>query len=301
MSKILTLDSDYDLWLSYTWSNNNHGICGHTFEVIDYYHILKDHFKVGILIGEDMDWATLELAIRSKYDFTEAEISDIWQNTTFAKKPSLVRGTNILFTDGGVVNNSSKTMIFKNIFYFACGNREIKTNDRDNVYVLQDDRVYEPVKKNGIHYVKKILFDRLKPLNECADNFLLYATKNCRNIDNYEIFVQQYGDNIIAITNQENTPTESIDGITFLNPPVDNIFEQFTTYIYTPINRKWDCSPRFIAECRYYGKQVIYHDINYWSQDHGLRVRKYDIENTFDRLFLRPNDPLVNILKGIIC
>jgi hypothetical protein len=56
MPKILNLDNNYDLWLSYTWSKNNHGICGHTFEVIDYYYILKKHFKVGILIGEDIDW-----------------------------------------------------------------------------------------------------------------------------------------------------------------------------------------------------------------------------------------------------
>ena len=40
MNKILRLDPNYDLWLSYTWSNNNHGICGHTYEIIDYYHIL---------------------------------------------------------------------------------------------------------------------------------------------------------------------------------------------------------------------------------------------------------------------
>lgn len=299
MSKIVQLDNKYTLWLSQTWSNNNHGICGHTFEILDYYYILKDHFSVGILIGEDMDWDTLELAIRSKYTFTDDEILDIKNNTVFHNRPRVLRGRNILFVDGGVINNSSNTLFFDNIFYFACGNREIKDNTQGNVYVLQDDRVYEPVKVNGINYKKKILFDKLKRITKYQDRVLLYATKNCRNIDNYEEFFQ-YGDEIVAITNVENTP-EPIEGITFLNPPLDNIFEQFSTYVYTPVNRKWDCSPRFIAECYYYNRKVIYHNIDYWSVDHGLRWRKWDISNNFTSLYLTEQDPIINILQDIIC
>lgn len=295
MSKVITLDSRYDLWITQSWSNNNHGICGHTFEILDYYYILKDHFKTGILLCEDITWNVLEQAIRSKYSFTEEEIANIKDNTVFNERPRLLRGRNILFVDGGIINTSNVALYFNNIFYFACGNKEIKDLDKENVYVLQDDRVYEPVKRNGINYKKRILFDKLKSISTSKDQILLYATKNCRDIDAYDEFTQ-YGDNIIAITNKENRPAD-IEGFTFVVPPVEDIFEQFTTYVYTPVNRKWDCSPRFIAECKYYNKQVIYHNINYWDIDHGLRVRKWDIDNEFDSLYLRSDDQIISILK----
>ena len=205
MSKITQLDTSYDLWLSYTWSNNNHGICGHTFEVIDYYYILKDNFKTGIFLAEDITWDMFEQTIRSKYAFTEDEIADIKANTVFADRPTLVKGKNILFTDGGIVNMQHVTLLFDHIFYFACGNKEIKDNDKDNVWILQDDRVYEPVKKNGVNYKKKILFEKLKPLGPSKDAVLVYATKNCRDLNNYEELLQ-YGNNILAITNKENKP-----------------------------------------------------------------------------------------------
>jgi hypothetical protein len=296
LSKIVQLNPKYDLWLSYSWSDNNHGICGHTYEVIDYYHILKNHFKVGILLCEDIDWETFELSIKSKYNFTDIELQDIKDNTVFNNRPNLIKGSNILFTDGGVVNMETITLLFNNIFYFACGNKEIKDNDKDNVYILQDDRVYEPVKRNGFNYKKRILFDRLKPIGDSKDQVLIYATKNCRHISNFTDYTK-YG-KIIAIV---NSIPKSESGIEFLMPPVDNIFEQFNTYVYTPIPRKWDCSPRFIAECKHYGKKVIYHNIDYWEEDHGLRVRKWDIDNDFDSLHLKDNDDIIEILKGVIC
>lgn len=298
MARIVKLDPSYDLWLSYTWSNVNHGICGHTFEVIDYYYILKEHYKVGILIGEDMEWDTFESSIRSKYAFTDDEIQDFKENTQFHKRPKLVVGSNILFTDGGIVNIEGTTLLFDNVFFFACGNKEIKDNQYNNWYVLQDDRVYEPVSVNGINYKKRILFDKLKPISSSKDRALVYATKNCRNLDSYEELLQ-YNKDILAITNKENKP-EQVNGFEFVIPPVENLFEQFTTYIYTPVKRKWDCSPRFIAECRYYGKEVVFHNIDYWDEDHGLRVRQWDIDNDFDSLYLKPDDEIIDILKDII-
>ena len=298
MSKIVQLDPSYDLWLSYSWSNNNHGVCGHTFEVIDYYYILKDHFKVGIFLAEDIKWESFECSIRSKYAFTDEEIEDIKRHTVFANRPLLVRGTNILFTDGGVVNNAFNNLIFDNILYFACGNKEIKNNSNPNVWILQDDRVYEPVKLNGINYKKRILFDKLRTIGSSKQAALVYATKNCRNIEDYEQLLQ-YSNNILAITNTENKP-DPIDGFTFVIPPVDNLFEQFDTFIYTPVPRKWDCSPRFIAECKYYGKHVVFHNIDYWEEDKGLYWRWWDIQNDFDSLYLRSDDAIVNIIRGII-
>lgn len=297
MSKIARLDSSYDIWLTYSWSNNNHGICGHIYEVIDYFYILKNHFKVGILLCEDIDWCAFEKCIRSKYAFTEQEILEYKNNTVFFDRPKLLTGKNILFTDGGVINTSELTLLFDNIIYFACSNKQIKNNTSNNVWILQDDRVYDSVKVNGIDYKKRILFSKLVPIITASDQMLVYTTKNCRNLDSYAE-LQQYSNNILVITNEENKPRD-IKGFTFVIPPVENLFEQFGTYIYTPISRKWDCSPRFIAECKYYGKQVIYHNIDYWNTDLGLYWRKWDTDNNFESLYLTDHDEIITIIKRI--
>lgn len=39
--------------------------------------------------------------------------------------------------------------------------------------------------------------------------------------------------------------------------PIDNILEEFDTYIYTPTEKNWDCSSRLIAECYHFGKGLV--------------------------------------------
>ena len=294
MSTITQLDPAYDLWLSYTWNPVDHGVCGHIFEVFDYYYVLRKHFRVGIFFGENVGWPTIELAIRSKYTFSEELIAEIKLSTVFGNKPKILKGRNILFTDGGITNPVH--LYFDNIFYFACGQLEIKDNNKDNIYVLQDDRVYEPVKRNGINYKKRILFDQLRPAGASKNRYLVYATQNCRGIDSIEE-LRQYG-SILAIV---NSMPEPVDGIEFATPPIEDLFTEFTTYIYTPVKRQWDCSPRFIAECHYYGKPVVYHNIDYWDQDRGLFYRRWDIENEFQSLYLSDDDEIVDIVRDIIC
>ena len=110
-----------------------------------------------------------------------------------------------------------------------------------------------------------------------------------------QIFIQY-----LFITNKENKPILPIEGFSFSIPPVKNLFEKFSTYVYTPVKRKWDCSPRFIAECKYFNKEVIFHNIDYWKEDKGLYWRQWDIENNFDSLFLKEDDEIIQILKNII-
>lgn len=295
MQRIAKLDPSYDLWLTYSWSSNDHGVCGHLYEVIDYFWLLKDHYKVGILICENLVWDTIQQGIQYKYDFTQEEIDLFKSHCVFLQRPSLVQGRNILFTDGGVVNMRSKTLLFDNILYFACGNLEVSLNDKANTWILQDNRVYEPVKRNGIDYKKRILFSRLKSVSTSCNKKLIYATKNCRSLTDFDS-LRCYG-NLLAIV---NTIPNLVNDIEFVIPPVEDIFSRFDTYIYTPVERKWDCSPRFIAECRYYGKEVIYHNIDYWHLDHGLRWRKWDIDNDFNSLFLNKDDALLDILDEIL-
>jgi len=127
---------------------------------------------------------------------------------------------------------------------------------------------------------------------------MLYGTKNCRNIPltMYNDLLSTYSKDFICLTNDENK-IDVNERMKFLSLPVSNLFEKFSTYVYTPIPREFDCSPRFIAECKYYNKDVIYYNIDYLDKDLGLYWRKHDIENNFKSLFLDDQDPLINILK----
>jgi len=292
MSKILMLN-EHDLYLTYSWSSINHGICGHTYEVIDYYLLLKNHFKTGILLCEDITWDIFQLAITDKYDLTEEEVQDIKQNTIFSNRPQILKGSNILFTDGSAKRINEYTLFFDNIFMFACGDRNPFIAEKATV--LQDYRLY-PEAKNTIDYKKKINFNKYKKEVKDSDSILLYGSKNCRAITD-EAFteIRKITDRkILCLVNEIPDPVHDIE---FALMPYKNLFDNFGTYIYTPIERKWDCSPRFLAECKFYNKQVMLYDIDYFEEDLGLKYRWYDINENFDSLFLNEDDKIIEIIK----
>lgn len=303
MSKMLQLDKSYDLYLSHSWSNNNHGICGHTYEILDYFLFLRHHFKVGILFcDDDINLEVLLKAANDKYDLTTEEINAIKVHARFEDKPLLVKGNNILLVDGGISMLKSVTLLFNKIMMFACGDKTIKDNTKDNIFILQDNRVYDKVKTNGIHYIKKINFNKYKQTVKQNNSIMLYGTKNCRLIknDTLETLLARYKEPFIVLKNKETEENSTKTRVKYLQLPVEGLFNLFGTYVYTPVPRHFDCSPRFIAECKFYDKNVIYHDIDYLDEDTGLYWRKFDIENNFQSLFLTEDDEIINIIKGII-
>lgn len=317
-SRFLNLDDSYDLYLTMTWmQDNNHGICGHVYEIIDYYLLLYKKFKVGVLICEDMTWSMFESCIRSKYKIDEFTISNIKDNTTFCNRPKWVlgRNTNILFVDGGLLNSIASqgvNLIVKNVFSFRCNPDDTHYNlPYKNIVLLQDNRVYnDEDSKIAIQYVKKIGFKYYKDYtNVPTETAMLYCTTNCRAMCNISILdiVFQYGfKNYMLLSNEPerySSIADSFKQISFPAMPVEDIFQKFDSYIYTPtgggiVTRKFDCSPRFIAECAHYGKNVIYHGIDedYLSADLGLKWRRYDIENNFKSLYLEDSDEFIDIL-----
>jgi hypothetical protein len=93
---------------------------------------------------------------------------------------------------------------------------------------------------------------------------------------------------------------EDFDNVKFLVPPIEDLFNKFHVFVYTPVPRHWDCSPRFIAECKWYNKTVIYEGIDYLAEDHGLRWRQHDIEYDFESLQLKDDDEIISIIRNII-
>ena len=321
--KTLLLDKSYDLYLSMTWPPfNGHGISGHLYEIIDYYLFLHDKMNVGILIcEEDITLDIIIKAIQEKYTVCETLLEKIKKSITFCIRPRVVKGRNILFVDGGIKRSfttSGVILMFDNIFTFRCSKQDTHHDiNYNNIILLQDQRVYNDLdSKMAINYIKKINFDSYKKIDTTkTDTALIYATKNCRSLTDEQILnlkefykFKKY----IILTNFQDNYREKFkftNNIEFPDLPVTNIFQKFDTYIYTPTrcvtmpeSGCFDCSPRFIVECKFYQKDVIYHDIDddYLKIDTGLKWRRFDITNNFDSLKLKHDDDILDILQRYI-
>jgi len=278
-----------DIIITYTWEYE-HGLCGHTYEAIEYFYILSKFFNCKILLV-NFDKNYFRKIIERKYIFTKKEIDFILSNTIFISKEDIkdkkIFAKSVLVLDGFYYENQNKQFITPNLVCFACYHRR-PIDLKINCTILQDYRIY-PIADNTINYTKKILLDKLKkPKNIKREKpiSLLYLTKSSRFID-----VRKYNpEEVICLTDGEK-----IQGYKYIDMPVDNIFEHFDKYIYTPVKQKFDCSSRFIVECKYFNKEVIY-DIDYI--DIGLEVRKKDLNN-LDNLKLTENDYIVEFFRKI--
>jgi len=81
----------------------------------------------------------------------------------------------------------------------------------------------------------------------------------------------------ILVVPYETVEYSSLRNIKQVVAPVENFMEQFDTYIYTPVSRHFDCSPRLLTECFLYRKKVIT-NISY-ADDTGFNVRYNDCIN----------------------
>jgi len=295
-------------WTLDGWS---HGVSGHIFEIIDYYHILKNRFDTCILLCEPLmtpEW--FRRVITEKYNFNEDEIDDIMKSTKFHITPKYIKCNKILFVDGCLIKmqTSGVHVFYDEAYTFKCSKYET-IHDLElysDVIPLLDYRVYENINQPdvdiGINYVKKILLDRYKSVeNDMTNTALIYATKNCRRLTNAQLdkIVHTYKfDRYIVVTDVPDVYKQSHDSVMVLQPPVKNLFEKFDTYIYTPTLMKWDGSPRFPVECNHYQKGVLYHDIDdqYLEHDRGLYIRMQDIKARYDSLSLKQTDDILNII-----
>jgi hypothetical protein len=274
-----------DLFITY--SNDNHSIVnGHVYEVIDMWYKLRK-FKPKILLFDYNTYTNFRKIVSYKYNFNDDLLDIVMSNTYFYKIKKLNKFYNsiILSTDGKIDRNN---LFITDIFIgFRCSN--IAENFRKHIlskqkYLLYDYRIYD----NGIDgfesidYVKKIYFDIIKYKKEKNWNYnLLYLTKYTKEYDRYyEI------ENALIIS--DYLPNA-------IKPPVDNMFDLFSTYIYTPVKRKFDCSNRLIKECQYFGKKVDMSLVDYF--DKALDIR---LKDDLDSIDLEKDDFIEDFIKELI-
>lgn len=273
----------FDITLTTSWEAN-HGISGHLFEMVEYFYHLTFHKNksVCILIADGLSREQYSTALQ-KYDFTDDELKIINERTFFHYQPMALVANTLFVVNGSFRMSGAELMVNKKIV-FRCNEDHFLENAD---IVLQDYDVYEPL-PNSIHYKKKILFDKFKKLNpKNPDIGMFYATKNSRKIEYDQlqdiINKTKFSSYLLLTDRQMETPERCELRLV----PINDLWDSFSTYLYTNASVYIDCSPRFVAECKHYGKDVQFHST---KVDKGLQIRMRDLEtNAID---LKESDDL---------
>lgn len=304
MEKMVTIDPTYDVILTYSPISE---ITGHVFECFDYYLYLREYYKTGILFMEGLDIEQLKVAFNSKYIVNFDTIrDDIIQlnHETLLKERIYKFGskTVVLLCDGNIRSLADKNIFLgtNKLIGFMCGQynfENVKINN--HITYLQDYRIYGQNKHfKSYDYVKKLPFQYYKKINRENQNVgMMYVTYACRKVTPYVI--EQYHmksgcSRSLLVVPYKLDEYDGIDDVEQVLAPVENFFEKFDTYIYTPVERHFDCSPRLVTECIFYGKHVII-DLDY--VDVGLQTRYNDAMNQLDALCLRGHDSIIDIIN----
>jgi len=281
-------------------------ICGHTFEVMDYYLLFTQlGYKAKILIQDSIEKNRLYKAWEDKYD--NEYLDKNYKMDIIFKKSKIIKADILIFVDG-LYNYYIDTYIlkYKYLYIFRCNT---KTNYKillknKNVFLFQDYRVYQDYHNytNVINYVKKIKFDNYKKYSKTKTNkTLVYINSNLRKLETplpkNRNYIYLSGTNL----SKDYIKSLSIGFKDLIYAPVENLFEKFDEFLYTSTKFQFDCSPRFIAECQFYNKKVSFNfDIEkYFEIDTGLKWRWYDTINNFNNLVLNKEDLIIKYLKRI--
>lgn len=303
---MIYIDSQYDIILTYSPIIE---ITGHIFECFDYYLFLRQYYKVGILFFSSLSYQKLEIAWNSKYNVDFADIKDdliLTSSPTHTGLKTLYKfgsNTKVILTDGNyaALDYYNIILVAKKIFAFKCQDfSNTPPIFHKQLIYLQDNRIYQQKDKyfSTIHYIKKLPFKFYKKSFRSPGNVgMMYTTYVCRKIT--PDIIQSYHikskcDHSLLIVPYSLPEYNNIPNITQIVAPVENLFDKFDTYIYTPVNRKFDCSPRLITECFMHNKKV-YKELDYY--DIGLETRYNDCINNLELLNLTDNDDILTILN----
>lgn len=305
---MIQIDPSYNVILTYSPIIE---ITGHLFECFDYYLFLRSYFKTGILLIASLPISQLRVAWESKYiDLFDDAVKDF----IFISKHQLEnnsrqivkfgRNTFVLVTDGNIQALDYYKLIFStsHLYGFLCeyDNFHLVHYNKNMTY-LMDYRVYGQGLKHfkSINYVKKLPFKHYKVFPQSNMNRgMMYTTYVCRQIlpeTMVEYLQMSRCDSAILVVPYKKPEYDNLPGIEQVVAPVDDFFNKFDTYIYTPVARKFDCSPRLLTECFMQKKRVCC-DVGYF--DPGLQVRYNDCVSNLNELDLTDNDAILDAIEN---
>jgi hypothetical protein len=163
-------------------------------------------------------------------------------------------------------------------------NEEVKYFKPRKLTHLNDKNIYPNFE--GIQYRKKIYFDIYKkPLKE--ESKTLFNGSNNQYYEDVLTVIHKYKNPIIVVDKFKNDQYKKNQILL----PVENILEKFDKYVYT--KSFFDPAPRFIQECFYFGKEVIY-DRNLEIKDGGSVYYELGLKGENFNL----TDEIISIIKN---
>lgn len=307
MSKIVNLKS-YDL-VFITSFENTYGITGHIYELLEYYVVCRrNNIAAGIALLDGTPLTLLSAAIDKKYTFSQQEKADILADVTVCTKPSIIVANNLCVVDGAP-RFGSCVIYADNVFLLRCWDGSLnyfhKHKSIKRTHLLQDFSMYTErytdIDIIVVDYKKKLLWDRYivpKTVTTNTAMFYMMNSSKARPAEEIAEYIAKHQFEYYLIVT--DTPTRyqhlASSSVKIEEAPLDNLFERFDTYIYTPVY-KVDCSPRFIVECAVFNKQVIY---EVKELDAGVAARQRDLAVGIDTLLLKDNDFFIEYVRSII-
>lgn len=302
----------YDVVLTFSPTSE---ITGHVFEVFDYYLFLRDRFKVAMLFLGSMSPEKLKTAFETKYIY---KFDDIAKDFIWYSEENLKHGKNIfcfdtetfvLLCDGNIqaLESWKIVLLTKKLYGFLCFQNEQLTRGvgsqlSKSITYLQDSRIYRQTSAfKTIDYVKKLPFKHYRIASREFDNTgMIYMTFTCRKISPYTVLDYHWKSGCkktLLVVPEKLDQYDGLEGIEQVEAPVENFFGKFDTYIYTPVARHFDCSPRLVTECFLQKKKVL---INLDYVDLGLQTRVKDCQEDLESLNLKDGDKIVSIIEGAL-
>lgn len=210
---------------------------------------------------------------------------------------------------------SSMLLPFKKIFvmydrpYYSMSKEfhERKHLYHRNTIVLYDDRIMGELEGFvNIPYRKKINFQIFKSIDH-EDNRIclsLYCDHKCYNINYLQEILEKYPDDkfFLYTKRQGNYDIHYYsqlrsDRVTVEQAPIKDFMTKFNKFLYLPSNRGFDPSPRMIAECKYYGKELLIYDKEILdSNKDGGHYRVLDCDN-IESITLDKKDEVIKIYE----
>lgn len=306
---IVKIDESYDVILTFSPINE---ITGHIFECFDYYLFLRNYYKTGILFLGSMNEEKLKKVFNDKYienfDDIKKDVVCISQDELNNKKMfTFGKNTVVILCDGNIhqLQLYGIHLMTKKLLGFLCAEKEESYVDKISMYkhitYLKDYRIYKSNNYfNSYNYVKKLPFKYYKKSNRVYDNTgMMYVTFACRKITSETILKYHKMSGCyktLLVVPYKLSEYENIEGIEQFEAPVEDFFNKFDTYIYTPVKRKFDCSPRLVTECFLHGKNVL---LNLDYEDLGLQTRYNDCKIDLNLVNLDENDDILKIIEEI--
>lgn len=291
MSKVIDL-CNHKLVLA-TGLQARHGVSGHTFEMIEYWWYFRQHgIDAAIMCTAHKPDVVMDLA-RGRYTFTESELHDLSNALVDGTDVLLARLPVVIWVDGSISYHKSATAVASAHLAFACNN----TQDFDRIDLLLGDvRLYD---MPCVHYIKKILFGKFKPVRRPEGKIaMLYCKTQARKVTQEYIDALPLRfdyDRFLLVTDDRSISCPP--KVEIIPSPDADIMSKFSAYIYSPLVVNWahnvaglgDCSPRFPAECAFYGREfVVDAPVN-----RGLAVRMDDMK-TLAKITLTADDALIS-------